>query len=267
MVTFRGWRMKRTPARSIAITWMAVGVGYPDPASRFQPDGPHGPSQVVDPRHIAWTDGAWRGIAREGQVLYEMHIGTFTREGTWRRPPRTARARLAGHHRDRNDAGRGFRRALRLGLRRRQSVRPNAVVRRPTTCAGSSIRPTRPASASYSTSSTTTSGRTAIISATSRATTSPKAQERLGRSDQLRRETPAPVREFFIANAGYWIDEFHLDGLRLDATQAIFDDSPRAHSRRDRTRARGMPRRPRRSSSSPRTSRSTRGSSGHEQGG
>ena len=37
----------------------------------------------------------------------------------------------------------------------------------------------------------------------------------------------APVREFFIANAGYWIDEFHLDGLRLDATQQIFDDSPK----------------------------------------
>ena len=36
---------------------------------------------------------------------------------------------------------------------------------------------------------------------------------------------PAPVREFFIANAGYWIDEFHLDGLRLDATQNIYDAS------------------------------------------
>src|SRR5205085_12563559 len=35
-----------------------------------------------------------------------------------------------------------------------------------------------------------------------------------------------PVREFFTANAGYWIDEYHLDGLRLDATQAIYDDSP-----------------------------------------
>ena len=38
-------------------------------------------------------------------------------------------------------------------------------------------------------------------------------------------ESCGPVREFFIANAGYWIDEFHLDGLRLDATQAILDDS------------------------------------------
>ena len=53
------------------------------------------------------------------------------------------------------------------------------------------------------------------------------AQDRVGRGDQLRRRrTPRPVREFFIANAGYWIDEFHLDGLRLDATQEIYDDSP-----------------------------------------
>jgi maltooligosyltrehalose trehalohydrolase len=56
---------------------------YPDPASRFQPQGPHGPSQVIDPRAFAWTDRDWHGCAREGQVIYEMHVGTFTREGTW----------------------------------------------------------------------------------------------------------------------------------------------------------------------------------------
>ena len=45
---------------------------YPDPASRFQPEGPHGPSQVVDPHTFAWTDATWRGVPREGQVLYEI---------------------------------------------------------------------------------------------------------------------------------------------------------------------------------------------------
>ena len=55
----------------------------PDPASRFQPEGPHGPSAFVDPLTFEWTDGRWQGVAREGQVLYEMHVGTFTREGTW----------------------------------------------------------------------------------------------------------------------------------------------------------------------------------------
>ena len=56
---------------------------YADPASRFQPDGPHGPSQVVDPGAFRWHDQDWRGVPLEGQVLYEMHIGTFTPDGTW----------------------------------------------------------------------------------------------------------------------------------------------------------------------------------------
>ena len=55
----------------------------PDPASRFQPEGPHGPSEVVDPSAFAWTDSGWRGVSLAGQVIYELHVGTFTREGTW----------------------------------------------------------------------------------------------------------------------------------------------------------------------------------------
>jgi maltooligosyltrehalose trehalohydrolase len=60
---------------------------YPDPASRFQPDGPHGPSCIVDPTRFQWSDSQWPGPAAaglKGQVIYEMHIGTFTKEGTWR---------------------------------------------------------------------------------------------------------------------------------------------------------------------------------------
>ena len=56
---------------------------FPDPASRFQPDGPHGPSEIIDSATFAWTDHDWRGVAPQGRVLYEMHIGTFTKEGTW----------------------------------------------------------------------------------------------------------------------------------------------------------------------------------------
>ncbi len=56
---------------------------YPDPASRFQPQGPHGPSQVVDALTFDWTDTTWMGIEAQGQVIYEMHIGTFTHEGNW----------------------------------------------------------------------------------------------------------------------------------------------------------------------------------------
>ena len=53
------------------------GTGFPDPASRFQPDGPHGDSEVIDSR-FPWTDRRWKGVQLKEQVLYEMHIGTFT---------------------------------------------------------------------------------------------------------------------------------------------------------------------------------------------
>lgn len=56
---------------------------YPDPASRFQPQGPHGPSQVIDPATFQWSDQEWKGVAEEGRVIYEMHVGTFTQSGTW----------------------------------------------------------------------------------------------------------------------------------------------------------------------------------------
>jgi maltooligosyltrehalose trehalohydrolase len=54
-----------------------------DPASRFQPDGPHGPSMVIDPAAFPWKQPTWPGIAPARRVVYEMHIGTFTPEGTW----------------------------------------------------------------------------------------------------------------------------------------------------------------------------------------
>src|SRR5581483_1303664 len=56
---------------------------YPDPASRFQPEGPHGLSEIVDPAAFTWTDQRWQGPSGVGQVVYEMHVGTFTPEGTW----------------------------------------------------------------------------------------------------------------------------------------------------------------------------------------
>src|SRR4029077_11504220 len=55
----------------------------PDPASRFQPEGVHGASQIVDLRAFRWTDGDWNGFALEDSVFYELHVGTFTREGTF----------------------------------------------------------------------------------------------------------------------------------------------------------------------------------------
>ncbi|MBE2250071.1 MAG: malto-oligosyltrehalose trehalohydrolase [Myxococcus sp.] len=59
------------------------GALRPDPASRWQPQGVHGPSRVVDPRAFAWRDGAWAGLPQTEYVFYELHVGTFTPEGTF----------------------------------------------------------------------------------------------------------------------------------------------------------------------------------------
>lgn len=55
----------------------------PDPASHFQPEGVHGPSQVVDHAAFCWTDRDWRGIPPASMIIYELHTGTFTPEGTF----------------------------------------------------------------------------------------------------------------------------------------------------------------------------------------
>src|SRR6266851_4777826 len=55
----------------------------PDPVSRFQPQGVHGPSQIVDPDAFAWTDSSWKGIPLASYIFYEIHTGAFTPEGTF----------------------------------------------------------------------------------------------------------------------------------------------------------------------------------------
>jgi maltooligosyltrehalose trehalohydrolase len=66
---------------------------YPDPASRFQPEGPHGPSQIIHPLPFAWSDGGWPGVRLRGQVMYETHIGNtppLDTEENWRIPGEAA---------------------------------------------------------------------------------------------------------------------------------------------------------------------------------
>jgi maltooligosyltrehalose trehalohydrolase len=202
-------------------------VLYPDPASRFQPDGPHGPSQVIDARQFRWTDGAWRGVTLAGQVIYEMHIGTLTREGTWASAMRElpelaalgitvlevmpvaefpgrfgwgydgvdlfAPTRLYGEP---DDFRRFVDRAHALGMGVILDVVYNHI--------GPDGNYLKQFSEAYFTDRYSTDWGEAI---------------------NFDGDNAGPVREFFITNAGYWIAEFHLDGLRLDATQNIYDQS------------------------------------------
>jgi maltooligosyltrehalose trehalohydrolase len=200
----------------------------PDPASRFQPEGPHGPSEVVDPGGFRWTDQGWGGVRLEGQVFYELHAGTFTRQGTWAAAAQELSAlaelgvtclelmpvaefpgrfgwgydgvdlyaptRLYG----RPDDLRAFvDRAHALGLGVILDVVYNHL--------GPDGNYLRDFAPGYFTD---------------------RHRTEWGEPFDLDGEGAAPVRAFVVENAAYWISEFHLDGLRLDATQAIFDDSP-----------------------------------------
>lgn len=62
---------------------LASGLLVPDPASRFQPEDVHGPSEVIDPNDFPWTDDGWRGRPWQEAVLYELHVGSFSAEGTF----------------------------------------------------------------------------------------------------------------------------------------------------------------------------------------
>ncbi|MBX6315224.1 MAG: malto-oligosyltrehalose trehalohydrolase [Isosphaeraceae bacterium] len=203
------------------------GEAFPDPASRYQPEGPHGPSQVIDPSTFAWTDHEWHGLRIEGQVLYELHVGTFTSEGTWEAAaeelPELRALGITGiellpvaefpgrfgwgydgvdlfapyHCYGTPDDFRRFvDEAHRLGLGVLLDVVYNHFGPE-----GSYLD--RFSDDFYSKTDKTEWG------------------------DAINFDGPnsGPVREFFLANAGYWIEEFHLDGLRIDATQQFFDNS------------------------------------------
>jgi maltooligosyltrehalose trehalohydrolase len=200
---------------------------YPDPASRFQPEGPLGPSQVVDPSLFKWSDHDWPGIKLKGQVIYEMHIGTFTKEGSWRA------------------ATREFPELARAGINVLE-IMPIADF------AGrfgwgydgvDFFAPTRlygtPDELRMFVDRAHANGLGVILDVVYNHTGpegcffdifsenyfTDRYETDWGRAINFDGEGSGPVREYFVTNAGYWIEEFHMDGLRLDATQNIYDSS------------------------------------------
>lgn len=200
---------------------------YPDPASRYQPEGPHGASVVVDPNAFRWTDGDWKGVELRGQVIYELHIGTFTKEGTYASAARELEelrdtgitlleimplAEFPGrfgwgydgvnlyapyHAYGAPDDLRAFiDRAHALGL----GVILDVVYNH--------IGPDGNFLGQFSDHFFTD-----------------KYKNDWGAAIDF--ETEGGARSYFTDNPPYWIEEFHFDGLRLDATQNIEDASPK----------------------------------------
>lgn len=200
---------------------------HPDPASRYQPDGPHGSSVIVDPTQFQWSDAEWRGRKLKGQIVYEMHVGTFTREGTWSAAtaqlPELARigitvvemmpiadfpgtfgwgydgvdlfapTRLYGNPDD-----------LRTFVDKAHSLGLSVILDVVYNHFGPDGNYVRLFSDDYFTA---------------------KHENDWGDSINFDGPNSGPVREFYITNGRYWIDEFHFDGFRFDATQDVHDES------------------------------------------
>jgi len=203
------------------------GDAFPDPASRFQPDGPHGASCVIDTFSFKWTDANRRGVKLAGQIIYEMHIGTFTPAGTWQAaidklsdlkgsgitllelmpiadfPGRFgwgydgvnlfAPTRLYGIPED-----------LRAFIDRAHALGLGVIL----DVVYNHFGP----DGNY-------------LGAFSNDYLRRDKENDWGDAINFDRENCGPVREFFITNGRYWIEEFHFDGFRFDATQCIFDRS------------------------------------------
>lgn len=203
------------------------GDAFPDPASRFQPEGPHGPSLIVDAAEFEWTDAAWPGVSLPGQIVYEMHAGTFTSEGTWeaaiRHLPELAFlgvtvielmpvADFTGRFGWGYDGVNWFAPCRNYGapddLRRfidaAHALQIGVILDVVYNHFGPDGNYIGQYSSDYVTGKHTTDWGDAI---------------------NYDGKNSGPVREFVTANAAYWISEFHFDGLRLDATQNIYDES------------------------------------------
>lgn len=227
-----GYHSLRTEAAGAGTLYryrLDAGEKYPDPASRYQPEGPHGPSMVIDPSGFHWSDAGWNGPDLERPVIYELHFGTFTLEGSYAAaqeklslladvgidlielmPVADFSGRFGWGYDNVNlfapsrlygmpaDLRRFINRAHQLGIAVILDVVYNHLGPD-----GNFLREFAPE----------------YFSATHKT--------EWGEALNFYGPGSAPVREFVLSNAALWIEEFHLDGLRIDATQSLFDHGPR----------------------------------------
>ena len=199
----------------------------PDPASRRNPQGVHGPSEVVDPQAFEWTDADWRAPCWRESVVYELHVGTFTPEGSF-----------AG-------VSRKLEHLRRLGVTAVE-IMPVAEFPGSRSWGYDGVLPYAPASAYGSPEDL----KSLVCAAHAHgiAVMLDVVYNHFGPEGNFlhlyapqfftdRHATPwgaaidfeasgrRAVRDFFLHNALYWLEEYHLDGLRLDAVHAIIDTS------------------------------------------
>jgi maltooligosyltrehalose trehalohydrolase len=198
---------------------------WPDPLSRFQPQGVGGPSRVVDPGRFRWTDGDWNGLSLEELVIYELHVGTFSEAGTFDGVvPYLGELRELGVSTIELMPVATFPGNRGWGYDGLYTYAPHPAY-------GGPEGLVRLVDAAHA------AGLGVILDVVyNHVGPGSEALASFGPYFTDRHETfwgeaidydrPA-VREWAIQNACMWARDYHMDGFRLDAVQAIFDDSPR----------------------------------------
>lgn len=202
---------------------------YPDPVSRFQPDGVHGPSAVVDACRFAWSDAGWRGVDAQELIVYELHVGTFTPAGTF-----AGVIERLSHVRDLGVTALELMPVADFPGARNWGYDGVALFA-PARCYGCPDDLRRLVDCAHRL------GLGVILDVVYNhlgpdgaylGTFSPyyfsqRHRTPWGDAVNLDGEHGEMVRAFLIENALHWVHEYHIDGLRLDATHALVDDSPR----------------------------------------
>jgi maltooligosyltrehalose trehalohydrolase len=205
------------------------GLRLPDPASRFQPQGVHGPSQVVDPSAYRWQAQGWRRPELHDLVIYELHVGTFTPEGTYAGIPR--------HFDHLKQVGANVIQLMPVAdFPGRWNWGYDAVA-----CYAPSRAYGTPDELRALVDAAHAAGLAVILDvvynhlgpdgnylgAYAEDYFNPQHHTPWGAAFNFDAPHAEPVRQFFVENPQYWLADFHVDGFRLDATHAIPDDSPK----------------------------------------
>lgn len=203
------------------------GEPRPDPASRFQPAGVHGPSCIVDPQAFEWSDGGWRGLPLSDLLIYEVHVGAATTEGTF--------DALITRLDDLRELGITAIQLMPIGdfPGSRNWGYDGVCLFAPARCYGGPDGLKRLVDAAHA------RGLAVLLDVVynhfgpdgnylrqfSGAYFTGRHTTPWGEALNFDGPGSGPVRAFFVANACYWMHEYHIDGLRLDATHAMIDDN------------------------------------------
>lgn len=227
----RGWYELEVAEAREGMTYRFVlddGSEVPDPASRFQPEDVSGPSEIIDPLAFDWTDLGWRGQPWHEHVIYELHVGTFTPEGTFRALMNKLDyfvelgitaiellpiADFAGRWNWGYDGAQLFAPDSTYGRPEDLKALINAAHEKGLSVFLDVVYNHFGPKGNYLNSY-------APLMTDNHHTP-------WGPAVNFDAEGSRIVRDFFFANARYWLNEFHLDGLRLDAVHEIRDESYR----------------------------------------